>query len=174
MNSRVVVPLSWIRRVLIIIFFASPAYNADCQSIARWVITPFGNSYDNNFQIVQATLGEPVIMTVTDSTTFFLTQGFQQPSPTRLITIDNDIFIKIFPNPVTDKCSVEFYISNGKNFTIEVWDMMGKLFYKEKIPEIFGGQRKNVDFTHALQGIYFIHVYSENEMFNKIEKVVKL
>ena len=145
-----------------------------CQSISRWVISPFGNSYDNGFQIVQSTLGEPAITTVSDSTSFYLTQGFQQPTPSELPENYLTITIKIYPNPVVNECHIAFFVKDEKNFTVDVWDMMGNILIKEKFTGVFSGQVEKLDFGKFTQGIYFVHVYSDNNQMKMVEKIVKL
>ena len=174
MNLRGIILLRNLRSGFFIICTIIMVQNVRCQSISRWVISPFGNSYDNNFQIVQSTLGEPVIMTVTDSNSFYLTQGFQQPTPSELPENFYTITIKIFPNPVTDNCHVAFYVKDEKNFTVDVWDMLGNILIKKKFTEVFSGQVESLDFTGFTQGIYFVHVYSDTNQMKMVEKIVKL
>ena|GEM_PF-5878215 len=150
------------------------AGEVNCQSIARWVITPLGNQYDNNFQIVQATMGEPVVLTVTDSTTFFLTQGFQQPSSSELPYDEYKITINIYPNPVKTLVTIVFYVKDVDDFTVDVRDMLGKLILSNKVYDVYSGQAKFLDFSSLSQGIYFVHVYSGNEEMTIVEKIIKL
>ena len=152
----------------------SMAGEVNCQSIARWVITPLGSQYDNNFQIVQATMGEPVILTVTDSTTFFLTQGFQQPSSSELPNDEYKITINIYPNPVRTLVTIVFYVKDVDDFTVDVRDMLGKLILSNKVYDVYSGQAKFLDFSSFSQGIYFVHVYSGNEEMTIVEKIIKL
>ncbi len=164
------------RICLIIIILTACFTRGDifCQSVSRWVITPLGNQYDNNFQIVQATLGEPVVQTVTDSLTFILTQGFQQPSPSELPDEEYKITIIIYPNPVKTSVKIEFYVKDADDFTIDVRDMLGKMMLQERIYDIYSGQVKLLDFSNFSQGIYFVHVYSTNEEMEIVEKIIKL
>lgn len=148
--------------------------NIFCQSVSRWVIAPLGNQYDNKFQIVQATLGEPVIHTVTDSLTFFLTQGFQQPSPSELPDEEYKITIIIYPNPVKSFVSIEFYVKDADDFTIDVRDMLGKIMLRDKVYDIYSGQVELLDFSNFSQGVYFVHVFSVNEEMEIVEKIIKL
>ncbi len=174
MNLRSAILFKWMRRVIIIVVSMYVVHDSYCQSIARWVITPFSNAYDNNFQNVQSTLGEPVIMTVTDSASFFLTQGFQQPNQSELPDSFYTITIKIYPNPVINQCSVAFYVKDEKDFTIDVWDIVGNIIYKLKLTEVYSGQIEKIDFGKVTQGIYLIHVYSDTNQMQFVEKIVKL
>jgi hypothetical protein len=172
--SRVITQLNYTGFIIIIltIFFATE--DIFCQSVSRWVIAPLGNQYDNKFQIVQSTLGEPVVLTVTDSLTFFLTQGFQQPSPSELPVEEYKITIIIYPNPVKTFVSIEFYVKDADDFTIDVRDMLGKMMLRDRIYDIYSGQVALLDFSNFSQGVYFVHVYSVNEEMEIVEKIIKL
>ena len=174
MDWRVLKQLRRIRGILITLIAFCIAGDVYCQSITRWVITPLGNQYDNNFQIVQATLGEPVILTVTDSMTFFLTQGFQQPSPSELPFEDYKITIIIYPNPVKTIITIEFYVKDVDDFTVDVRDMLGKMMLRKNVYDVYSGQAEFFDFSTFSQGIYFVHVYSGNKEMEIVEKIVKL
>ncbi|MBN2214166.1 MAG: T9SS type A sorting domain-containing protein [Bacteroidales bacterium] len=174
MDSRVNNQLNrrgWIFISIIAVFLAGDTY---CQSIARWVVSPLGSQYDNNFQLVQATLGEPVVLTVTDTMTFFLTQGFQQPSPSELPFEDYKITIIIYPNPVKTMITVEFYVKDVDDFTIDIRDMLGKMISRKRVYDIYSGQAEFFDFSSFSQGVYFVHVYSDNEEMEIVEKIIKL
>lgn len=174
MNFQASTPIRRVRNLIFLIVSISMAQSVLSQSITRWVISPFGNSYDNNFQIVQATLGEPNILTVTDSASFILTQGFQQPNPSELPDNYYTITIKVYPNPVISDCSIAFFVKDEKDFTIAVWDMMGNILIKEKLADVYSGQVEHLNFSGFTQGIYFIHVYSDTNQMQLVEKIVKL
>ena len=174
MNSLVTRKLGRIKVFFIVLFAICLTGDVSCQSIARWVITPMGNQYDNNFQIVQATMGEPVVLTVTDSTTFFLTQGFQQPSSSELPDEEYKITIVIYPNPVRNSIAIEFYVKDVDDFTVDVRDMLGKLILSNKVYDVYSGQVEFFDFNSFSQGIYFVYVYSGNEEMTIVEKIIKL
>ncbi|MFO7657382.1 MAG: T9SS type A sorting domain-containing protein [Bacteroidales bacterium] len=162
------------KKAIAVFMFTILACMAYGQSINRWVISPFGNSYNNNFQVVQATLGEPVIMAVTDSVSVILTQGFHQPLTSKL---PDDVIkreLKIYPNPVSDKCIIQFYVIEVNDFNIEVWDIVGNFLYKKRINDVFSGQTEIIDFSHFIQGVYFVRVYSDKDEMKMIEKIVKL
>lgn len=174
MISRVSVNFSVLKKALTTLIVISGMTDISCQSLARWVITPYGSSYYNNFQAVQATLGEPVILTVTDSLSFYLTQGFQQPAPKELSTKDLKITIIIAPNPVITIATVTFFVNDIDDFTIDITDMLGKTMLRKKVHDVYSGQAEIFDFSGLSQGIYFVHVYSANEEMENVEKIVKL
>ncbi len=174
MNSRVLTKLPG-KEVLFILFIAVyTAGNVNCQSVTRWVIAPLGTQYDNNFQNIQATVGEPNVLTVTDSATFYLTQGFQQPSSSALQDEDYKITIVIYPNPANTYVAVEFYVKDVDDFTIDIRDMVGKLIFSDKVYDVYSGQVAMIDFSHYSQGLYFIHIFSANDEMTIVEKIIKL
>lgn len=174
MHSRFIKQLNRTGFIIIILTALFTTGDIFCQSVSRWVIAPLGNQYDNKFQIVQATLGEPVVLTVTDSLTFFLTQGFQQPSPSELPDEEYKITIIIYPNPVKTSVMIEFYVKDADDFTIDVRDMLGKMMLRDKVYDIYSGQVELLDFSNFSQGVYFVHVYSANEEMEIVEKIIKL
>lgn len=119
-------------------------------------------------------MGEPVVLTVTDSTTFFLTQGFQQPSSSELPDEEYKITIVIYPNPVRNSIAIEFYVKDVDDFTVDVRDMLGKMILSNKVYDVYSGQVEFFDFSSFSQGIYFVHVYSGNEEMTIVEKIIKL
>jgi hypothetical protein len=174
MDARIIKKHIWICGIFVILITTLMAENVTGQSISRWIITPLGNQYDNNFQIVQATLGEPVVLTVTDSATFFLTQGFQQPSPSELPFEEYKITISIYPNPVKTRVTVVFFVKDVDDFTVDVRDILGKMMSSKKVHDVYSGQAELLDFSSFSQGIYFVHVYSGNEEMEIVEKIIKL
>ena len=174
MNSRDTGKPGRIKILFILLVLLNIAGNINCQSVSRWVITPLGNQYDNNFQIVQSTAGEPVVLTVTDSTTFFLTQGFQQPSSSELPDEEYKVTIDIYPNPARNSVTIEFFVKDVDDFTIDVRNMLGKLILSNQVYDVYSGQAEFLDLRNFSQGIYFIHVYSGNEEMTIVEKIIKL
>ena len=174
MNSRVIRKSGQIKILLILLIAIYASGYVNGQSIARWVITPLGNQYDNNFQIIQATTGEPNIITVTDSSTFYLTQGFQQPSSSDLPDEDYKITIVVYPNPVRTSVAIKFYVKDVDDFTIDVRDVVGKLILSDKVHDVYSGQVTFLDFSQFSQGLYFVHIYSAGDEMTIVEKIIKL
>lgn len=163
-----------IRCILVLFTSVLPFTHAKLQTIEHSVITPYGSQYDNNFQILQYTVGEPAVVTLTDSTSFYLTQGFQQPSSSELTQTDYLIRLDIYPNPVSDKVNIRFYVKDIDDFVIEVYDIIGNLVLNAEVSDVFSGQVESLDLTKLRQGIYMIKVHADKDKMKLIEKIVKL
>jgi hypothetical protein len=122
-------------------------------------------------------MGETVIVTVTDSSSFYLTQGFHQPVPAKKPDKDYVVNIKIYPNPVKKadgKIKVQFFVRDVDDFTLTVTDILGKLVWNSRVFDVYSGQIEEIDLGSVPQGIYFVHVFSQKEEMKKTEKIVKL
>jgi len=114
-------------RRLPLLFLAQALVTATySQAISRYVISAYGDNYDNNFQSVQATVGEPAIFTFSDNSTFFLTEGFQQPSPSERPPEEYLVKLEVYPNPASDIIKVRFFVRDIDDFTIRIFDMNRK------------------------------------------------
>jgi hypothetical protein len=95
-------------------------------------------------------------------------------APTREYTIHppadasvekNDL--KIYPNPTSGQLSIEYVIQrNGK---INITDVTGKILISLNVSS--AETRKNIDLSAYTNGIYFVHLYADDQLF-KTEKVV--
>lgn len=158
-----------------IFFSLSFAQTGSKVFISQEVITPFGNIYNNNFQIVHATLGEPVIQTVSDNLFFILTQGFQQPLPIEKLPEEYTVKIDIYPNPLPDgkDLSIVFYVRDIDDFIIEITDIVGKLIFEKEVSDVFSGQKESINIDHLAEGIYLVHVFSKKEKMASTKKITK-
>jgi hypothetical protein len=163
------------RRCQIIIFFILLTGSVNCQFISHSVIAALGNSYDNNFEIVQLTVGEAVIETFNDNTNYYyVTQGFQQPGlkTTRFKYSSNSV--DFFPNPVLDNLLVVFNYTELTEYRVELYSMVGIFIEEHNISGAFEGYKMEVDFSRFPQGIYLIFIYSKSNNLLKTGKIIKL
>jgi polyhydroxybutyrate depolymerase len=76
---------------------------------------------------------------------------------------DNHLHIKIYPNPTSQYCDIEF-IDHDTDFQINIYNMLGV-----KVLE-FSNQRQ-IDVSSLTSGTYFLSIVLENEAF--ITKIIK-
>jgi hypothetical protein len=74
--------------------------------------------------------------------------------------------LDIFPNPVSEKCTMELPISIDKSFTIEVFDVMGKILLTAFADPKVNGRNVVLDLSEFANGIYFVRVTSETMMYS--------
>lgn len=83
---------------------------------------------------------------------------------------DNDINIRIFPNPATDYLTVEFGTTRSDKGIINLMDISGRIVYQKDV-------QRNKSYTHTIdlstfeKGIYIIKIYNEEYSING--KVIK-
>ncbi len=145
------------------------------QSLSRAVVSPISYSIQKDGYYISNTIGEAV-RGKEFGNFHFLTQGFQQPSLFNSIspeTIEPIDAIDVFPNPVRDILTVSFRIVELKTYHLVVFDVMGRQLMKIKYANMTSRDDK-IDFSYYLQGLYFVHVYSDNLKMNRVFKIEKL
>ncbi len=163
-----------VRQCQFFVFLILLTGSVNCQSVSHSVISCMGSSYDNNFEIVQTTVGESVIETFYDGSYFYLTQGFQQPGlKTKKFKYSSNS-VDFFPNPVLSDLIVVFNYEEETEYTVELFSIVGVFIKKYDISGAFEGYKMEIDFSRFSRGIYLIFVYSANEKLIKTGKIIKL
>src|SRR4030042_2117182 len=93
------------------------------------VVAAAGNSSENRETIIEWSLGETVIATLTNGN-ITLTQGFQQPrlSVTVIKSIDGLPFtIEVYPNPTDDLLLIKLDYDEARDFQYLMYDVNGKV-----------------------------------------------
>lgn len=80
---------------------------------------------------------------------------------TSVACLDKSPQISIYPNPTTDRCSIQ---SNEKIEIIKIYSSRGILISQVK-------SKKNIDLTNLSNGLYLIEIITKNK--SHIEMVVK-
>lgn len=89
---------------------------------------------------------------------------------TGIIELGNNQFIKLFPNPIKDKLTINWNINGVYSLTVAISDIQGRQVLLNN--NIHNGA--TVDFSKLPQGAYFIKVYSNNQLkINSTVKVIK-
>ena len=75
--------------------------------------------------------------------------------------------MKVYPNPYTDQFNWEFATIAGKKYTLKMYDMTGKLVYREDIVNSnMGTCRPNIELPH---GIYMLILNDETSIVQSIK-----
>lgn len=119
------------------------------------------------------TIGEAVILTVSDST-ITMTQGFQQPKVKKkyvkedLPKKDN---IDIGPNPARDEIEIVLDRDIDKNIPMraDIYDVIGRRVLTSE----FRGQRFSISISAFASGVYFIKVFVDGQELGtqKVQKI---
>jgi hypothetical protein len=140
------------------------------QVIAPEVISSSGDNYNNSNGSLSWTLGEPI--TSTDNTgSYYLTQGFQQPSAIVVTAVTNPTgqnTVTVYPNPVTS--SIYITRDGNEQLQIQLMDMNGKIILSKALSI----SENQMDLNTLANGMYLLKIYDmQNQLVQslKIEKV---
>jgi len=94
-----------------------------------------------------------------------MTGGLQLLTWSLILGVENNSIkaghLKIFPNPVSDKFTIELPVEGPENFTIEVFDMFGKVAFSSEIT-----RQNHVIYPDLPGGIYFYKVKSSGQFIS--------
>lgn len=71
---------------------------------------------------------------------------------------DEKFDLKIYPNPARDFLTIDLKISEKSNVTIELYDVQGKVIYKEYHENDFGNVRYNIDLNALSIRKHGVHI----------------
>jgi hypothetical protein len=99
---------------------------------------------------------------------WFLIQGINP------VKLDNESLFGVFPNPFTDKLTVDFYSHDAQDITIELLNSSGEMLYTK--PAAVGYTSINRieinEFQHLASGIYFLRINTKTTHHQ--QRVVKV
>ena len=100
-------------------------------SVERQVIATAGDTARIGTMLIFYTIGEPMTTTLYSfNGTIILTQGFQQPTKSEALSVEDpsSIHVKynIFPNPTADILTVELETDKPVELEISLFDMRGR------------------------------------------------
>ena len=77
--------------------------------------------------------------------------------------------LKIYPNPTSDKLSIDLSSFNDKEIVIDIIDLSGKLI---STSTKIGGTTVDLEMSQFTKGLYHIRIHTENGLI--VQKVSKL
>ncbi|MEI6436351.1 MAG: T9SS type A sorting domain-containing protein, partial [Bacteroidota bacterium] len=73
--------------------------------------------------------------------------------------LNNDLRLRVFPNPVAEKATVQFTLDKAGTINIKVYDLPGNCLIAMKPSQFQSGNNKvDVDVRSLRQGFYFVEV----------------
>jgi hypothetical protein len=85
---------------------------------------------------------------------------------------DKGSLISLYPNPVKNTTSLDFYSANGAKVNMQVYDSKGALIFSSSYMATVGFNRTSIDLSSLTAGIYTLKCYSEAEVI-AITKLIK-
>lgn len=145
---------------------------ANAQSISPDVIATAGDHYVAGNAQLSWTIGEPIIETVQAGNNI-ITQGFHQTMLT-ITSIDESsavsMDVSIYPNPTSDRVIISIP-DNQYDFTVELFDLNGKVVMSDKITRV--DNQKELDVTTLATSYYLLKLTSQEADYNSTHKIQK-
>ncbi|MCX6294689.1 MAG: T9SS type A sorting domain-containing protein, partial [Bacteroidetes bacterium] len=83
----------------------------------------------------------------------------------------NTSSLSVYPNPTTNKFTVDFMLSKASPVKINVMNISGQIVYTEEIEALPGNNKKEISLSKNASGIYYLQLITNNEVINK--KIIK-
>ncbi len=96
---------------------------------------------------------------------------FMQHSDVGIEQVNMNDYVKVFPNPVTDKLSITYFSNKTEQIQVEMLDLQGKLIEQENENAIAGQNDYQLEMSNKPAGIYFIKISTDKGIYNN--KIVK-
>lgn len=153
---------------LIIIALLLGVISVKAQTIERQVIGAAGTSITDGSVIVDFTVGEQSITTITDGNSILI-QGFhQEPFSNQILDVeDNNILdgFTLYPNPVLDQFVI-WGLGGNETYRLEIFNVRA-----QKIKTIEDYRSEPVSVFNCRAGVYFVKITSDSA--SKIIRIVK-
>ncbi len=149
--------------------------NVNAQSIEKSVVASTGVDTTVGGYNYIWTVGEAVIGSATP-TGYIITEGFLPLSQDSSVSVSNIVgnkpSVKLYPNPLSDKLTLEVQQEHVVAMTVRIMDISGKTIRAtETLPKTTSFIHK-IDFTSLPNGTYFV-ILSNNEDVVFTSKVIK-
>lgn len=121
-------------------FFLCVAYSSTAQKLLRSTLSTTGFSKqlsdDDGTFLVQQSIGQDGVIGTTQVNGMELRQGFIQSNlqVSKIIEAVSDLDAVVYPNPVKSELNVTFNEDIDNTIFISIYDMMGRLAYREEHP----------------------------------------
>jgi hypothetical protein len=160
--------------MLLIVFSSLQGWSQP--SIERWVIGSMGGNYTSGSWVMDYTLGETMVTTVSNAGNI-LTQGFHQPAGLTVSVNEHpasNLQVSIYPNPSTDVLNISISNIQEDKTVLELYDLVGqRLGFKEF--NTAGNQ--TVTCTFEMQqfatGAYFLRIVA-GKSISEVYKISKI
>ena len=146
------------------------AISISAQTIDRQVFATAGNSVSNINHKIAFTVGEPIIGTIQNNTV--INQGFlAAASSSTTLAVDEQLLsttIKVYPNPVTEKLSIDLNGVSG-DAKVMIYSNTGQLLKTDKL----NAQNNTINVDHLQNGLYLVNLHFSDYKTIKTFKIIK-
>ncbi|HHH52493.1 MAG TPA: Omp28-related outer membrane protein [Bacteroidetes bacterium] len=131
----------------------SDSHNAGEVEVINFTYTIPDNINTDNVEFVAMILNPDGTVNNASTTTFAeaLENGFV------VTTTELENLVKVYPNPIKDNLNIE--LSNNENSLLEIYNIQGIKVFKQKLNH----SNTSVDVSSLEEGMYILHIYSNNE-----------
>ncbi len=88
--------------------------------------------------------------------------------------IENNLLsslLRVYPNPVFDKLRLDFLQPLTEDILLSITDQLGRTIVRETIRRTISAH--SIDLNHLTNGIYFLHIHSNESKNKTVTKIVK-
>jgi hypothetical protein len=166
------------KRIIVLIVAVLICVVGKTQSITPEVIATAGDYFIGTNATLSWTLGEVITETVSSSS-YTLTQGFQQPYY-NITSINEDPKLKendpladinVYPNPVNDQLNIDFKNLKEQNLMIVLIDLQGKVLLSDFAENTL--TVKQINMLNIAKGNYILRVSTRDGQHLKSFKIIK-
>lgn len=97
---------------------------------------------------------------------------FTSREVTQALNVDQEL-VQILPNPMTELSTIQFYSEKGTNLEFTIFDMTGKVVYRETISSAEGLNTVPVTNQNLKGGIYIYSLNGDNSSYQPGKLIVK-
>lgn len=87
---------------------------------------------------------------------------------TGIINLGNDQFIRLYPNPVKNKLTIDWSINNVTSLNVQITNLQGKMLLKKIIQP-----SSAIDLSNLPAGMYIIKITSSQKTINETAKIIR-
>lgn len=149
--------------------------SAQDATLFNQVIASTGKSAVQQGLIYTYTVGEAVIPTFTIGD-YTLTQGFNQPEQTRIVSIDDPGFVdwqvEAFPNPVTSFLTIRYTAFPDRTLRVTVVDLLGRIVLANYLLDEPAGTQ--LDCRSWQPGVYLLRLEDATTHSTATARIVRL
>jgi hypothetical protein len=166
------IKITIMRRILLIISLIV-SYSTFAQTVSPEGIFSACDNFNNSSAQISWTIGDTQITTI-KSTDITITQGFLQSNfivtSINQLAENENIEVKVFPNPVIDILHLNFSSRDETNLYFYIYNLEGKKVYEQKVNT--ANKSMEIQFTSFQDGNYILKVSSEDQLFLKTFKIL--
>lgn len=162
------------KTILVMLYFVCGSFQIHAQSISKQVIGSSGKSLSNGINLINFTVGEPIVGMVQSGVTIhqgFWAELFNDGTLSVSIPVSHVNEVRLYPNPVVSYLQIQFKQNEAIHYEAKLFDINGKqVLYAD-----LQSQNKNnqLDVSFLSNGIYVLSITSIETKYQKSFKIIK-